>query len=164
MGTRVTRSIASKLAEKKLASASRATSQAQRSFSTTPTLAGKKTLDASSVQEVRKKAKKRSHITIQSTVVDNDGGNQTARHTAEMMPLTKCDGSDSITKKTEDDDRSACTTESASKKIKWEPTSWKQQLENIKEMRIKRDAPVDVMGCDKLSDHDAHPEVIIHNY
>ena len=163
MGTRVTRSIASKLAEKKLASASRATSQAQRSFSTTPTLAGKKTLDASSVQEVRKKAKKRSHITIQSTVVDNDGGNQTPQDTTEMM--TKCDGSDSITK-TADDHISASTTksETESKKIKWEPTSWKQQLENIKEMRSKRDAPVDVMGCDKLSDPDALPEVIIHNY
>ena len=160
----MTRSIASKLAQKKLASVSRETTQAQRTFSTTgtaPILAGTQTVDASSVRKVRENAKKRSHITIQSGAVDNDGGSQTLQNTSEMMALTKCnDGSDSITK-THDNDMSASTTRSESKKIRWEPTSWRQQLQNIKQMRRERDAPVDVMGCDKLSDANASPEVYI---
>lgn len=37
------------------------------------------------------------------------------------------------------------------KKIKWEPTMWRIQYENIKTMRENRDAPVDLMGCESLS-------------
>jgi len=47
------------------------------------------------------------------------------------------------------------------KKIKHEPTMWKQQLDNIYEMRKLRDAPVDSMGCDVISDKNASPEVSI---
>ena len=53
-------------------------------------------------------------------------------------------------------------TENVVKKAKitkWQPPSWRQQLTNIQAMRVVRDAPVDVMGCDKLSDKDASPEV-----
>lgn len=45
------------------------------------------------------------------------------------------------------------------KKEKWEPTNWRQQLKNMYEMRKNRDAPVDSMGCDVISDVTAKPEV-----
>ena len=45
------------------------------------------------------------------------------------------------------------------KKEKWQPPSWRPQLENINEMRKNRDAPVDTMGCDVISDVQAAPEV-----
>lgn len=46
------------------------------------------------------------------------------------------------------------------KKDKWEPQNWLQVLENIREMRKSRDAPVDSMGCDKCMDEEAAPEVV----
>lgn len=45
------------------------------------------------------------------------------------------------------------------KKEKWEPPTWRDQLKNIHEMRKNRDAPVDSMGCDVISDVTAKPEV-----
>jgi endonuclease-3 len=38
------------------------------------------------------------------------------------------------------------------KKIKWEPEAWQTIYENIKQMRSANDAPVDLMGCDALSE------------
>ena len=40
--------------------------------------------------------------------------------------------------------------------------NWRYFLENIEKMREKRDAPVDIMGCDRLSDETADPKVILH--
>lgn len=40
----------------------------------------------------------------------------------------------------------------------WEPPKWLEQLQNIRKMREKLDAPVDTMGCDVISDKDARPE------
>ena len=48
---------------------------------------------------------------------------------------------------------------SVDKKGKWEPSAWRSALENIREMRKSRDAPVDTMGCDVISDSRASPEV-----
>ena len=48
----------------------------------------------------------------------------------------------------------------AEKKMKWEPQDWEQQLKNIYEMRRERNAPVDSMGCDRISDIYAQPNVI----
>ena len=45
------------------------------------------------------------------------------------------------------------------KKIKWEPPGWREQLDNIYEMRKHRDAVVDTMGCDRISDVNAEPKV-----
>ncbi|XP_069726113.1 endonuclease III-like protein 1 [Phaenicophaeus curvirostris] len=42
----------------------------------------------------------------------------------------------------------------------WEPRHWRQQLERIREMRRKRDAPVDEMGVDKCYDSSAPPQVM----
>ena len=41
----------------------------------------------------------------------------------------------------------------------WMPANWKLQWDNIFEMRKARNAPVDSMGCDVISDRDATPEV-----
>lgn len=137
----MTRSIASKLA-KKVANVSREASQVPSFYKPT--------------QERNKRSKKRSHITIQTKV---DETYSFDHNTTETTTPTKRGESDGITSKTAGGDVSVTATQST-KKIKWEPTSWKRQLQNIKEMRQTKDAPVDVMGCDKLSDQKADPEVI----
>lgn len=43
----------------------------------------------------------------------------------------------------------------------WKPPLWKQQLENVYDMRKERDAPVATMGCDVISDEKASPEVAL---
>lgn len=40
-----------------------------------------------------------------------------------------------------------------------EPDNWAEVLENIRQMRKNKDAPVDTMGCDKLYDDDVSPQV-----
>ncbi|CAM5087782.1 unnamed protein product [Natator depressus] len=50
--------------------------------------------------------------------------------------------------------------ETDSKRLKWEPGNWKQQLDNIREMRQNKDAPVDQMGAEKCFDTSAPPEVM----
>ncbi|XP_038275292.1 endonuclease III-like protein 1 [Dermochelys coriacea] len=50
--------------------------------------------------------------------------------------------------------------ETDSKRLKWEPGNWKQQLDNIREMRQNKDAPVDQMGAEKCFDSSAPPEVM----
>ncbi|XP_066432662.1 endonuclease III-like protein 1 [Eleutherodactylus coqui] len=50
--------------------------------------------------------------------------------------------------------------EDTDKKLKWEPRSWRKQLENIRQMRRARDAPVDQMGAEKCFDRSAEPQVI----
>lgn len=41
----------------------------------------------------------------------------------------------------------------------WEPANWREQLDNIREMRKARDAPVDSQGCEKTADVNQSPEV-----
>jgi endonuclease-3 len=41
--------------------------------------------------------------------------------------------------------------EPESKKTKWEPPAWKEQLERIREMRSEQNAPVDTAGCSSLA-------------
>jgi hypothetical protein len=38
-----------------------------------------------------------------------------------------------------------------SKKLKWEPSVWSKQLQNIEIMRKDRNAPVDIVGCESIS-------------
>ncbi|XP_058632754.1 endonuclease III-like protein 1 isoform X2 [Onychostoma macrolepis] len=45
------------------------------------------------------------------------------------------------------------------KRERWEPRDWRTQLSFIREMRSKRDAPVDQMGAEKCYDSEAPPEV-----
>lgn len=41
----------------------------------------------------------------------------------------------------------------------WNPTNWKETLENIRKMRKDVVAPVDDMGCDQAADLNEPPEV-----
>ena len=141
MNTRLTRSLASKLAQK----VGQVSREEPRMISAKP--------------------KKRQHIKIQSKVADTHsaigGGDQQTTKTAAPIKSEDSDHSHTYTvSKRGVGDVPVPSTKS--KKIKWEPTSWKQQLQNIKEMRLKKDAPVDVMGCDKLSDENATPEVTVY--
>ncbi|XP_048408314.1 endonuclease III-like protein 1 isoform X1 [Stegostoma tigrinum] len=43
---------------------------------------------------------------------------------------------------------------------KWEPENWREQLDNIREMRKGRDAPVDHMGAEQCFDKTAAPKVM----
>ncbi|XP_070579877.1 endonuclease III-like protein 1 [Ptychodera flava] len=42
---------------------------------------------------------------------------------------------------------------------KWQPPLWREQFANVREMRKKRDAPVDSMGCERVADQYAAPQV-----
>ncbi|XP_064605698.1 endonuclease III-like protein 1 [Liolophura sinensis] len=57
---------------------------------------------------------------------------------------------------TEEKEGVACTN---IKNERWEPPYWKEQYDNILEMRKHHDAPVDSMGCDRISDEKAEPKV-----
>ncbi|XP_056392864.1 endonuclease III-like protein 1 [Hyla sarda] len=46
------------------------------------------------------------------------------------------------------------------KRPRWEPKTWRKQLENIRQMRSARDAPVDMMGAEKCFDQKAEPQVM----
>ncbi|XP_075686674.1 endonuclease III-like protein 1 [Rhinoderma darwinii] len=46
------------------------------------------------------------------------------------------------------------------KKLKWEPKTWREHLENIRQMRSRRDAPVDQMGAEKCFDQNAEPQAM----
>ncbi|XP_018416517.1 PREDICTED: endonuclease III-like protein 1 [Nanorana parkeri] len=52
------------------------------------------------------------------------------------------------------------SAEDVEKKLKWEPPNWQKHLENIRQMRRGRDAPVDQMGAEKCFDQNAAPEVM----
>lgn len=41
----------------------------------------------------------------------------------------------------------------------WEPQNWQQQLDNIRIMRSKKDAPVDQLGAEQCYDASAPPKV-----
>lgn len=41
----------------------------------------------------------------------------------------------------------------------WEPPRWREQLQNVRTMRVTRDAPVDTVGCSRLADRTDLPEV-----
>lgn len=48
-----------------------------------------------------------------------------------------------------------------SKQAKWEPKNWQKMLENMREMRKNRSAPVDTMGCHMCADTNADEKVKI---
>lgn len=53
------------------------------------------------------------------------------------------------------------TTEATtdSKQSKWEPKHFKEMLDNIRKMRMERQAPVDTMGCHKCADVNTDPKI-----
>ena len=46
----------------------------------------------------------------------------------------------------------------------WRPQHFDEQWTNIKTMRRFRDAPVDIIGCDKLGDPSEQPKVCKHYF
>lgn len=50
-------------------------------------------------------------------------------------------------------------TEASSSHEKWMPENWEEVLNNIREMRKNRDAPVDNMGCEQCPETSCTPEV-----
>jgi hypothetical protein len=60
-------------------------------------------------------------------------------------------------------ERDSKAIETENKKSKWEPNNWREVVNNIREMRRQRDAPVDTMGCDKCADESA-PAAVNVNY
>jgi len=84
-----------------------------------------------------KLARKRSHIKIES--VDNYDNSSKL----ELLKVKK-----------------ECFVDTNSETgVKWEPSMWREQFQNINEMRKFRDAPVDTMGCDMISDVTSSPNV-----
>ncbi|KAG8234708.1 hypothetical protein J437_LFUL014324 [Ladona fulva] len=47
----------------------------------------------------------------------------------------------------------------ASESERWRPANWEKIIDNIREMRKNKDAPVDNMGCDECPDKGVEPEV-----
>lgn len=43
--------------------------------------------------------------------------------------------------------------------MKWKPKDWSLKLDNIRKMRSALDAPVDTMGCERLAQTSADPQV-----
>lgn len=66
--------------------------------------------------------------------------------------------------KVQHEETSSKSTEGAEKKSKHLPNNFEEVLNNLREMRSKFDAPVDVMGCHKCCDETASPEVINKKY
>ena len=62
---------------------------------------------------------------------------------------------DEVVKKRMKKERSGAPTQIA----EWEPSDWRKQLANIREMRKDREAPVDSQGCEKTADTGESPEV-----
>lgn len=81
----------------------------------------------------------RKHVKIECEKTDQGGDNR-----------------ESVASKKRKKDTSAGQASSAN----WEPTNWREQLANIREMRKSRDAPVDSQGCEKTADADESPETV----
>ena len=88
----------------------------------------------------------RSHVKIEYDVehVNKDG--ETA------VPLLE---NEQVSVKSEKD----VEGEKPRKVMKWSPKNWETALDNLREMRKHKDAPVDSMGCEKCFDTEADPKV-----
>ncbi|XP_041363106.1 endonuclease III-like protein 1 isoform X2 [Gigantopelta aegis] len=95
--------------------------------------------------EVKVEAKKRKHLAVKyepDSVDSSTVSVKTEPGIADIKPVLGFASPDDF----------------VSKRVCWEPLNWRQQLKNIREMRRERDAPVDTMGCDVISDHTATPQ------
>lgn len=62
-----------------------------------------------------------------------------------------------------DSNKNVSVTLDDDKRAKWEPNNWMKIVENIREMRKERDAPVDTMGCDMCMDETGSPKACVCN-
>ena len=74
---------------------------------------------------------------------------------SEIVPESKRIVSDSIAGKVSKQMKSKKIPDIKPKRpkleVQWEPTSWKDQFENIRLMRKDKNAPVDTMGCERCT-------------
>ena len=100
----------------------------------------------------------RSNITVKVKVEhDLSPPKESEQHAAEKKRLPR---KRQINEKVEIKYEETEPVEEVQKKTSdWEPPLWREQLKNIYEMRKYRNAPVDTMGCDVISDTLASPEV-----
>ena len=101
----------------------------------------------------------RSNITVKVKVEhDLSPPKESEKHAAEKKRLPR---KRQINEKVEIKYEETEPVEEVQKKTSsdWEPPLWREQLKNIYEMRKYRNAPVDTMGCDVISDTLASPEV-----
>lgn len=106
-------------------------------------------------------------ITASATSVDASVKTNPAKSKAKGNPVANIQAETSQSRKrhveikyedqTERKEEVACTNV---KNERWEPPNWIEQYDNILEMRKQHNAPVDTMGCDRISDEKAEPRVI----
>ncbi|KAG7202450.1 hypothetical protein KM043_018749 [Ampulex compressa] len=101
--------------------------------------------DNNSVPSAKSRSKKRSPIKIKTEIEES------------TVDLAMCENKDNVNIKIEDIKTEECMYDATVKaeKNKWMPTNWRNLLENIKEMRKHKTAPVDEMGCHKCADPNA---------
>ncbi|XP_055615484.1 endonuclease III-like protein 1 [Toxorhynchites rutilus septentrionalis] len=96
----------------------------------------------------RKTARPRKHVKIET-----NEDKLTPHHTAEKTPekqrtVPLSPGKGSLVKIKQEPKTEECDDS------KWEPNNWRLMLENIREMRQSKSAPVDTMGCDQFRNDD----------
>ena len=102
-------------------------------------------------------SRKRQHISVQYETYDSQV--ITEKTVKKTVPVQKTPSS--ATRKT------VSKKKASSKEVgkvspsgdDWEPPQWREMLENIREIRKHKDAPVDSMGAEKIADEDAPPKV-----
>ena len=101
-------------------------------------------------------SRKRQHVSVQyetdDSQVDTDKTKKTASVQKNPPSATRKSVSKEIASSKEDGKVSPSGDD-------WEPSQWREMLENIREIRKHKDAPVDSMGAEKIADEDAPPKV-----
>jgi endonuclease-3 len=100
-------------------------------------------------------------ISCESKLADSKDATPRAKHVKRRHVTVAYEDSVKNTTERKEDTMhgDSSTEETENKKLKWEPKNWREVLNNLREMRKQRDAPVDTMGCDKCADESARPEV-----
>ena len=107
-------------------------------------------------------SRKRQHVSIQYETKTPDVQN-TVKKQYESIASRQTKGNVSKNKigaKTMSDDGGDKKIPFSSSGDRWEPPEWQVMLDNIREMRKHKDAPVDSMGAEKICDENAPPKVL----
>lgn len=115
-------------------------------------------------EDGRKKISRPHHVKIE---LDPDANNESVQHATEKTDDNKlvpddqliCEGKPDTSELFDQKKELGRGSKIHRKNFGKEPDHWMEVLNNIREMRKNRDAPVDTMGCDKLCDDNILPEV-----
>lgn len=125
-------------------------------------------------QEPRAKLTKRQHITIKyekdvteetkcnpsTSVIIKDEPKFEQTEELDSTQLLKCPDEVTVAKNTKVKTERKPLKKEDKCMVTKEPLNWKSVLDNLREMRKDRDAPVDTMGCDKCMDEEGDPKDI----